>query len=160
MPTCTNCGRSIDGPECPSCLFPAAKPPRSSRTLPLGWVLLGAGFLALLLLPVFVLANGRVRYDGSLISCKSNLKNIGTALEMYAADNQGRYPRELGDLTPNYLKIIPNCPKPQTNTYSKSYQRHAGPDAFTVFCSGHHHGNRGLSADYPQFSSNRGLIDR
>jgi hypothetical protein len=45
----------------------------------------------------------------SATMCKSNLKNLGTALEMYSTDYKGKYPASLGALTPNYLKFIPSC---------------------------------------------------
>jgi len=42
-----------------------------------------------------------------LTAMKSNLKNIGTALEMYSSDHKGRYPEKLDYLTPDYLKTLP-----------------------------------------------------
>ena len=50
------------------------------------------------------------RDEARLTATKENLKNIGTALEMYAADNAGYYPTELKKLTPDYLKTVPTCP--------------------------------------------------
>ena len=51
--------------------------------------------LAAILVPNFV----RARAQGQLTACKSNLKNVGTALEMYAVDHNGRYPTQLTLLT-------------------------------------------------------------
>lgn len=87
--------------------------------------------------------------------CITNEKNLATALEMYATDWSGRYPASLAPLAPNYMKIIPNCPSAEKNTYSESYEVAAEPDAFTIYCRGNFHGN----ADYPQYSSYQGLID-
>ncbi|MBS2034444.1 hypothetical protein JST97_05640 [bacterium] len=42
-----------------------------------------------------------------LASTRSKLKNIATALEMWAADNEGRYPAQLQLLEGNYLQKIP-----------------------------------------------------
>lgn len=42
-----------------------------------------------------------------LASTRSNLKNIATALEMWAADHHGLYPPTLEPLEVNYLKKIP-----------------------------------------------------
>lgn len=50
------------------------------------------------------------RHQGQLTGCKSNQKNLAVALETYSTDFQGHYPPTLSLLTPNYLKIIPNCP--------------------------------------------------
>lgn len=43
----------------------------------------------------------------SMTTLHSNLKNIGTALEMYSTDHKGLYPKKLDELTPDYLKQIP-----------------------------------------------------
>lgn len=98
------------------------------------------------------------RAQGQLTSCKSNLKNQATALEMYSTDHEGTYPAGLAELTPNYLKVIPNCPAAKRPTYS--YQVHAEPSAFTLFCQGSHHQKANTPADYPQYSSLQGLVER
>ncbi|CAN0391541.1 unnamed protein product, partial [Phaeothamnion confervicola] len=65
-----------------------------------------------------VLFPGRTHCGGQLTGCKSNLKNLATSLEMYSTDNAGHYPRSsLNLLTPNYLKVIPQCPTAQRDTY-------------------------------------------
>lgn len=112
------------------------------------------GLLAAVLVPNFVKARGQ----GQLTACKSNLKNEATALEMYAVDNSGRYPNTMARLTPNYLRVIPNCPAAGTDTYSESYQ--VASNAFTLVCRGHHHASVGMKADHPAYSSTRGLIQR
>lgn len=43
------------------------------------------------------------------IHCQSNLKNIGTALEMWAVDHEGERPASLSQLTPTYLPSLPDC---------------------------------------------------
>ena len=42
--------------------------------------------LAAILVPNFI----RARAQGQLTACKSNLKNIGTAMEMYSTDWSGK----------------------------------------------------------------------
>lgn len=95
---------------------------------------------------------------GHLTCCKSNLKNTATALEMYAADNQGAYPGELAQLTPNYVKILPNCPSAQEDTYSITYVGRG--EHFTLYCSGAHHLASNTPAGYPKYSDREGLIER
>lgn len=68
--------------------------------------------------------------------CKSNLKNIGTALEMYSTDFSGHYPAELGALVPRYLDELPACPRAGRFTYS--YTVAILPDAYTMTCTGGH----------------------
>lgn len=180
--------------------------------------------LAAVLVPNFMRARSRAS-----TSCKSNLKNTATALEMYSVDNHGYYPANLAQLTPNYLKIVPNCPSTGSDTYSASYLSHCRPlevsrvwcphheaslpdprcqhkldhlqdlsraystrtgqpapsleslvdsppsllcptgggyelttfeAAFTVFCAGKNHESSNTPANYPQYSSSQGLIER
>lgn len=90
--------------------------------------------------------------------CESNLKNLGTALEMYSTDNNGRFPQRLAALTPLYLKAIPTCPDAGRDTYSASYQVAASPDAYTLYCRGNNHAREGMAPNSPQYTSTVGLI--
>lgn len=114
--------------------------------------------LAAILVPNFI----RARAQGQATACKSNLKNIGTALEMYSTDSSGRFPTTLVSLTPNYLKSIPSCPSVGTITYTGSgYTSASIPDAYTVVCNGStNHTGAGYTANYPQYTSTQGLIER
>ncbi len=103
-----------------------------------GLTLLGfIAILSLLAIAAAVLVPNfmRARARGQLTACKSNLKNIGTGLEMYNTDWTGRYPHAMGALTPNYLKTIPQCPSAGIDPYSKSYVKESVPAAVT--CSTH-----------------------
>lgn len=123
---------------------------------------------------------------GQTTACKSNLKNIGTALEMYAVDNHNRYPDSLKPLVGEYLKIIPTCPSIGASTYPQGYAvwhdpagRPATPtpdvnspqfdkyvaestkyDRYTVVCAGANHAAVGDSANYPQYTSTQGLLEK
>ena len=117
--------------------------------------------LAAILVPNFV----RARAQGHLTACKSNLKNIGTALEMYSTDHAGRYPLTATGLqqaltTGNnggYLKTIPTCPAAGSITYT--YTSTSTPEIYTVYCNGSNHTVLDVSANYPQFNSLQGLIE-
>lgn len=66
------------------------------------------GSLAVLLL--IAGCTGRYINTGAAMTvCSSNLKNISTALEMYSTDYQGSLPPSLHQLTPNYLRTLPQC---------------------------------------------------
>lgn len=123
--------------------------------------------LAAILVPNFI----RARAQGQLTACKSNLKNIGTALEMYSTDWSGKYPTALATLTPNYLKTIPECPADGTDTYTGGYVTGAGTaynngatpftDYYFVMCnSATAHVGVSLPANYPQYDGIQGLIER
>lgn len=109
--------------------------------------------LAAILVPNFL----RARAQGQLTACKSNLKNMGTSLEMYSTDARGRYPTALTLVTPNYLKVIPTCPSAGSNTYT--YTRTQVPDCYTAWCSGSFHTTIVTTANYPQYDSIQGLIE-
>jgi len=114
--------------------------------------------LAAILVPNFI----RARAQGQATACKSNLKNIGTALEMYSTDNSGRFPTNPSTLTPNYLKSIPTCPSVGTVSYTTAgFTSVSVPDAYTVVCSGaSNHSGAGYGANYPQYTSTQGLVER
>lgn len=123
-----------------------------------GWAILSPGYT-------------RAPNQGKLTACKSNLKNLATACEMYSTDNKGHYPSSVSLLTPNYLKVIPNCPAAGADTYSATYQS-APPSedksaeaetmgAYTFYCRGKNHEKASSTPEnFPQYSSYQGLIDR
>lgn len=105
----------------------------------------------------------KARARGQLTACKSNLKNLATALEMYASDNKGHYPKDLDALIPkNYLRMIPSCPSHGTRD-DYTYEVSVKPDAFSMVCKGDHaSAYRGFNADphgFPQYSAVNGLLD-
>ncbi len=116
--------------------------------------------LAAILVPNFI----RARAQGQLTACKSNLKNIGTALEMYSTDWSGRYILNgafQANLTPNYLKTIPTCPSAGSDTYTNVYTSASIPDAYTIWCSGTNHTGASITQpNYPQYTAVQGLIER
>lgn len=119
--------------------------------------------LAAILVPNFL----KARAQGQLTACKSNCKNIATALEMYASDNSGRYPLD-GQFAPsltggNYLKTIPTCPSVGSDTYGGPYTSGQTPDCFSFWCSGNNHGKaytgfNGNATGFPQYNGDVGLI--
>ncbi|MGE0491095.1 MAG: hypothetical protein AB7S38_17945 [Vulcanimicrobiota bacterium] len=127
------------------------------------WWLYGllSGLASLLLAAVVVPNFTRAPSRGMLTACKSNLKNMGTALEMYSTDWSGRYPPDIRLLTPNYLKTVPTCPGAGSDTYTSTYRWHAEPDAYTIFCRGENHHSASIrTANYPQYTAVQGLIER
>ena len=118
--------------------------------------------LAAILVPNFI----RARAQGQLTACKSNLKNIGTALEMYSTDWSGKYPGTTTLLTPNYLKTIPECPSAASVTYSAAFGSTAPlnsqgyQDYYFVECSGENHDAVSVTANYPAYNGIQGLIER
>lgn len=108
---------------------------------------------ACVLIPNFV----RARAEGHYAACKSNLKNLSIALEMYAADSQGQYPPRLAALTPTYLRRVPSCPAAETDTYSASYEAHG--THFTVSCQGYNH-RLNVAENRPALSESGWLPDQ
>lgn len=119
----------------------------------------------------------KARAQGQLTACKSNEKNIATALEMYASDFQGYYPSNLNKLISkdphlSYLRSIPTCPAAGKDTYSATYKYTvakrdpktgkviSGADNFSFYCAGHSHKDAGGTPNKPAYDSMNGLIDR
>lgn len=133
-----------------------SSPPKKPFFSCLGCFLAGSILTILLaiLLPGFLSAPDR----GRLTACKSNLKNISTAVEMYASDNQDVYPQNLDVLPQKYLQRIPTCPACGVDSYSSSYQ--AQGKEFTLFCQGDNHakalGSEG-TRNRPAYSGSLGL---
>ena len=118
--------------------------------------------LAAILVPNFI----RARAQGQLTACKSNLKNIGTAMEMYSTDWSGKYPTASGlaGLAPNYLKTIPECPAAGSATYTALFSaalNTAGfQDYYYISCNGGNHTAVSVSGNYPAYDGIQGLIER
>lgn len=124
----------------------------------IGALLIFSGLFAMILVPNVVRARaGR----GDFTPCTGNLKNLATALEMFASDHCGRFPTELRGLTPGYLRTIPTCPAAGRDTYSEGFASARLPrKACTVFCRGRNHAAGGLEENFPQYDSVRGLRER
>lgn len=135
---------------------------------PSHWCLVLLHVLALLsgfVGPSLILASSiRCHCGGQLTACKSNCKNIATALEMYASDNHGHYPRKLQQLTVgNYLRQLPTCPTAREMTYT-NYHVSQNPDGFRFACVGENHaraytGYAAPSHGFPRYDAEFGLID-
>lgn len=148
-----------------------AEPAQEASPKKLSWKgLLGCmiiGGFALMIVPAILFPRGfrGGRVQGRLTACKSNLKNLATALEMYASDYGGAYPPRLELLTQgnSYLKTIPTCPAAGRMTYE--YRVIPGKTRnFEMYCSGDHHrqayvGFEGDSTNYPQYNGEQGLLD-
>lgn len=90
--------------------------------------------------------------------CQQNLRNIAVALEEYKKEHDGKYPRNLDSLIPEYLKQIPKCPSAEKDTYSSGYEVNGEGDAFTLYCKGLNHYFSGVDENYPRFYSKSGLV--
>ena len=142
---------------------PPAPPPRFSGSSVVSTVIL-------LLLIVFAIGATlvpnflRARGSGQLAACESNLKNIGTALEMYAADYGGNYPPSLVYLTDyNYFKVLPHCPTKSNSPYL--YEVNSDFDYYTLTCGGKpkchiETGTVAKTGSWPQYVPYNGVILR
>jgi len=88
---------------------------------------------------------------GREASQENDLKNIGTALEMYSTDNDGKYPVKLEELTPKYLSIMPKPPE-GLEFYYKSKKN---PDAYMIGYK--EKGKATMSFKHPRYDSTTGL---
>lgn len=143
-------------------------------------VLCIAGILFSILMPNYF----KARAPRQLSVCKSNLKVLATALEMYASDNEKLYPPDLQTLiAPGlYLKTLPECASKHNRIGFRRdgrvelknwkggptdadyhYSVSSKPAAFSLYCRrDHSEAYAGFNADprcYPQYHSEMGLLD-
>ena len=130
-------------------------------------ILGGLGLGAVTFLLGALIAQNAIRPRPSRqLFCKSNLKNIGAALELYSLDNDGKYPRNLNLLTPNYLKTIPQCPEPESLGYFAEFGLRAAintagfQDYYYLSCIGTGHEKVSVGRNYPAYDGIQGLIER
>jgi len=118
-------------------LINSKKEPAESFLVPALIIFTVFGLLGFILVPNHL----KARSSGRLAACESNLKNIATALEMYATDYSGAYPPSLDYLTrydsyegysSGYMKTLPKCPSDTTASYH--YEVFDNPDNFTLCC--------------------------
>lgn len=109
--------------------------------------------LVLLLIPNFRWSV----YKTQLTGCQANLKNLSTALQLYANDNDDYYPDDLAKLTPDYLRDIAVCPSTQTQTYLQGYDFTLDQRSYTVYCKGSNHTVMGLDENQPYYNLSEGL---
>ncbi len=117
---------------------------------------------------------GPLTITDSCSACKSKLKNIGTALEMYATDHGGQYPDSLELLTPVYLTQLPTClpaalQQPVRGLYESiydlefgpyGYERTQEPDDYRLWCPSGAHTWASIQRGYPQYEGMTGLVER
>ena len=113
----------------------------------------------------------KAKVSGELCGCEINIKNIATALELYAEDNNNKYPADLNILVKEkggvpYIKTIPVCPAGSGDifplisrrTYSAyEYKTSHNGNNFTIWCV-NNHVSAGTAGGYPQYSPGQGLI--
>jgi type II secretion system protein G len=111
--------------------------------------------LAFLMVPNYMRARSRTQ----LTSCQAGMKTLGTALEMYAADNSGHYPDSVADINASrHLVTIPTCPSIGADTYSGGYAATRNPDRYTVVCAGANHTGMEVPENFPQYNNTQGLV--
>lgn len=137
----------------------------------------GGWWWSVLMLALFFGVGGMILYPnyirsrscGRYTQCQSNCKNIGTALEMYAGDNNDTFPKRLEMLTPDYLRIIPTCSAYEAKIelirrkrpgYNDTYLVSDDFSAYTFYCGSRDHDAVGVPDNYPQYNSREGLIPK
>lgn len=88
-----------------------------------------------------------------LLSAENSLKNMATALEMYAVDHAGQYPSNLDALRVIYLKLIPTQPGGKAWNYTvgkdgKTFQLRTETEAFHPL---------GIPSGWPRYDSDSGF---
>lgn len=134
-------------------------------------VIAGLSILVLGFLPQYFLPQSRdpARHRADDRECRSNLKSIGSAMEMYLTDSGADHATSLAQLTPNYLKSLPDCPN------GSVYRLKSSGSHFTVSCKSGAHierrrryfgfipllwtpADRPIPSGYPLYAAGKGVI--
>jgi len=96
-------------------------------------------------------------YKTQLSGCQQNIKNLTTAVQLYANDNEDFYPESLEKIKPDYFQYIPTCPSAGADTYTSGYEISDDKKIYTLYCKGKNHGILGLGENEPYWSLYEGL---
>ncbi len=118
------------------------------------YLLFAAGAAGYFFLPPYLRRQANERF----LSCRTNVKNINIAVEMFIQDHDGANPREMTELYPKYLVQPLICPAAGSSTYQLRAEH--SKDNYVIQCSGHHHADVGLGPNRPAYSKSEGLLDR
>ena len=87
-------------------------------------------------------------------------------MEKYSEDFDGVYPTRLDQLTPKYLKTLPNCPAAGKMTYTletgpnAQYNKERYENYYHVECHGNHHEKIVGAPNFPNYNGVVGLQER
>lgn len=131
--------------------------PRGFALIELMVVIVILTILMVMIMPQYVVARSR----GRLSACESNLRNLATAIEVYATEHNHQVPSSLDDLVPQFVAAIPRCPSAGTpDAYRDGYASVQVPEAaYTVSCSGAFHVDLGVPAGHPLYTYGVGLTE-
>lgn len=102
---------------------------------------------------------------GPYMSCRSSLRRLSDALDGYR-DKYHRAPKTLADLVPEFLPQLPRCPRAKTSDYHYACAETDGQFEYRLSCPGQHRYLgpidvfSNVGAGYPQYLSNKGLVDQ
>lgn len=115
-------------------------------------------FIVAILAAILVPNLRRAIVKTEAVGCKSNLKNLATAITLYANDNDHMYPPDLTKIIPYNFARMPTCQSTSTDTYTTGYSVSTDYRSFTLVCKGTNHSKYGYGADEPYYSSSEGLM--
>jgi prepilin-type N-terminal cleavage/methylation domain-containing protein len=110
--------------------------------------------LAAILTPILI----RARFKTYHSACVQNERNLATALQLYALENDQLFPTDLITVAtpPNpFIKSIPTCPSTDIS-YTTSYTVENANSDYTIICPGQHDLQLGAALcdpDFPQVAS-------
>lgn len=109
--------------------------------------------LVAIAIPRWYEATERSRLSG----CKQNLHSYATAIQVYSNFHDSRYPQDLTELPPDFLRVMAPCPSTGTDTYTAGYEVNAERTTYTLHCSGQNHISVNVPANEPYYTPDAGL---
>jgi len=131
-------------------------PPRKKKAPVWVWLLLGCGGLAVLgaagVVALVMYAVGNTRIQARKAMCRSNLRQVGLAIHMYADDHDEKFPPDLQVLMPDYIDNprVLKCPgRPgATYTYLPGRKAVTPGDVVIAYEDPDNHSGRGFNVLY------------
>lgn len=115
-----------------------------------------SGFITLIVVS-FCFLNYYQKYQRKgLLVCAQNLEKIGTELRVYSRNH--RYPSSAKELKSALKAKIGHCPIAGKDEWDIGYDVDENSGRFTLYCNGKHHKSAQIPKNYPQYSSERGII--
>lgn len=112
------------------------------------------GFVTLVVVS-FCFLNYYQRYSGNALRiCANNLERTGLALK----SRKSAYPPGAKELEALPGITLPRCPMAEKGQYSVGYEANQESTRFTLYCRGRYHAPAGVPPNYPQYSSEQGII--
>ncbi|MFP4497028.1 MAG: hypothetical protein ACLFQV_02355, partial [Vulcanimicrobiota bacterium] len=95
----------------------------------------------------------RMRQRHQLNECQNAMYSISVSLRKYSRDHDGKFPKSLQWLIPDYIRKIPENPAALKDTFSPGYEVSDDQLTYTIQTKGNYFEALGIEKNFPIFTS-------